>query len=47
VAGAKEGVTFLNEFRDAGFAEARMLRTMRNARTKNPKVLAAEVCALR
>jgi hypothetical protein len=47
VAGAKEGGAFLNEFRDAGFAEVRLLRTMRNARTKNPKVLAAEVCARR
>jgi len=47
VAGAKEGVTFLNEFRTAGFADAGILKTMRNARTKNPKVLAAEVCAQR
>jgi len=47
VAGAKEGVTFLDEFRAVGFAGARILRTMRNARTKNPKVLAAEVCARR
>jgi hypothetical protein len=47
VAGAKEGVAFLNEFRAAGFADAWILRTMRNARTKNPKVLAAEVCARR
>jgi hypothetical protein len=47
VAGAKEGVTFLNEFREAGFADASILRTLRNARTKNPSVLAAEVCARR
>jgi len=47
VAGAKEGVTFLNEFREAGFADARILRTTRNARTKNPKVVAAEVSARR
>jgi hypothetical protein len=47
VAGAKEGVTFLGEFRDAGFADARILRTMRNTRTKSPKVLAAEVHARR
>jgi len=47
VAGAKEGVAFLDEFRAAGFAEARLLRTMRNARTKNPKVIAAEFCARR
>jgi hypothetical protein len=45
VAGAKEGVTFLEEFRDAGFSEAHILRTTRNARTKNPKVIAAEFLA--
>jgi hypothetical protein len=45
VAGAKEGVSFLDEFRAAGFAEARILRTTRNARTKNPDVVAAEFCA--
>jgi hypothetical protein len=47
VAGAKEGVPFLEEFRAAGFAEARLLRKLRNARTKNPRVLAAEVVARR
>lgn len=38
---------FLDEFRAAGFAEARILRTIRNARAKNPKVIAAEFCASR
>ena len=47
MAGAKEGVPFLDEFRAAGFADATLLRTLRNARTKNPKVLAAEVKARR
>jgi hypothetical protein len=40
-------VPFLDEFRAAGFVEATLLRTTRNARTKNPKVLAAEVRARR
>jgi hypothetical protein len=47
VAGAKEGVTFLDEFRAVGFTEARIVRTLRNARTKNPKVIAAEFCVRR
>jgi hypothetical protein len=47
VAGAKEGVTFLDEFREAGFVETRLLRTFRNARTSNSKVVAAEVHARR
>jgi len=40
-------VPFLHEFQAAGFAEAKLLRTVRNARTKNPKVVAAEVWARR
>jgi hypothetical protein len=47
VAGAKEGGAFLEEFKGAGFAAAMLLRTTRNARTRNPKVLAAEVVASR
>ncbi len=47
VAGAKEGGAFLNEFREAGFREAVMVRTTRNARCKDPRVMAAEVCATR
>jgi len=47
VAGAKEGVPFLDEFRAAGFGDVILLRTLRNARTKNPKVVAAEVMARR
>jgi len=47
VAGAKEGVAFLDEFRAAGFGEAVLLRAVRNLRTKNGKVLAAEVRARR
>jgi len=38
VAGAKEGVAFLNEFRAAGFREATILQTTRNARCKDPRV---------
>jgi hypothetical protein len=37
----------LAEFRAVGFKEARLLRTLRNARTKNPHILAAEVYAHR
>jgi hypothetical protein len=40
-------VAFLEEFRAAGFKDAVILRTRRNARTKNPRVLAAEVRAIR
>jgi hypothetical protein len=47
VAGAKEGVTFLDEFRRVDFADARILRTSRNARARNSKVLAADYCARR
>jgi hypothetical protein len=35
------------DIRAAGFKEARLLRTLRNARTKNPHVLAAEIVAHR
>ena len=38
---------YLDEFRVAGFPVAVILRTSRNARTKNPHVLAAEVYARR
>jgi hypothetical protein len=47
LAGAREGVAFLEEFRAAGFGEVELLRAGRNRRTKNAKVLAAEVRALR
>jgi len=47
VGGAKEGGAFLNEFRAVGFSEVELRRTMRNARTGNPLVLAAEVVARR
>jgi hypothetical protein len=40
-------VAFLDEFRAVGFRDARLLRATRNARTKHPNVLAAEVCARR
>ncbi len=36
-----------SEFRAAGFSQAELLRTTRNARTKNPDVVAAEVRARR
>ncbi len=45
MAGAKEGGAFLDEFLKAGFCDAELIRTSRNARTKNPAVLAAEVRA--
>ncbi len=45
MAGAKEGVVFLQEFRQAGFKDAAVLRTFRNARTKNQAVVAVEVLA--
>lgn len=45
ITGAKEGGAFLDEFRVAGFREATILRTSRNARTKDQWVLAAEVYA--
>jgi hypothetical protein len=47
VAGAKEGVTFLDELRAAGFREVTLLRAVRNTRTGNPKSLAAEIYAVR
>jgi hypothetical protein len=40
-------VGFLDEFRTAGFAEATLIRAIRNLRTNNPKALAAEVVAKR
>jgi hypothetical protein len=39
--------TFLAEFTEAGFRHAKILRTFRNARTRHPAVLAAEVEAVR
>jgi hypothetical protein len=47
VAGAKEGGAFLDEFREAGFHDATLLRATRNARCKDPRVTAAEICATR
>lgn len=47
MAGAKEGGAFLDEFRAAGFRDAGLLSTRRNARTKDPRVLAAEVVVQR
>ena len=38
---------FLAEFTNAGFASAQILRTTRNARTNNPKALAADIIAYR
>ena len=40
-------MTFLDEFRAAGFETATLLRAVRNRRTKNEGVLAAEVMAKR
>jgi hypothetical protein len=42
-----EGGAFLNEFKQAGFRKARILKTTKNARAKNPNVLAADVFAER
>jgi len=36
-------VPFLAEFLDAGFVSAEIMRTSRNARTNNPKALAADI----
>jgi hypothetical protein len=40
-------VAFLDEFRDAGFQAATLIKASRNMRTKNIRVLAAEVRAVR
>jgi len=40
-------VAFLNEFRAAGFRDISLLKAGRNLRTKNVRVLAAEVRAIR
>lgn len=45
MAGAKEGVSFLEEFQAVGFRDVRLLQTIRNARTQNSKLLTAEVHA--
>lgn len=45
MAGAKDGVAILEEFKAAGFIGTEILRRFRNARTKNPKVIAAELVA--
>ena len=45
MSGAKEGDAFLHEFTDAGFKEARILKTYRNQRTKNKKVVGANIIA--
>jgi hypothetical protein len=37
----------VEEFRAAGFTDARIVRTCRNARTRNRRVLVAEVVAAR
>jgi hypothetical protein len=47
VAGAKEAVAFCDEFRQADFRDVRIVRTSRNARARNPAVLAAEIVAIR
>ena len=43
--GGAQGGAFLSEFTAAGFREAVILRTTRNARTSDPRVIAAEVRA--
>jgi hypothetical protein len=40
-------VAFLEEFRAVGFRAVQLLRAIRNARTKNEHVLAADVRAIR
>jgi hypothetical protein len=42
-----EGGAFLDEFLEAGFAKANILRTLRNARTQHQAVMVAEVVAIR
>ena len=41
------GCVFLEEFRSVGFRDVEILRTFRNARTKNEGVVAAEVRAIK
>lgn len=36
-------MSFLDEFKAAGFSSASLLRAIRNTRTNNPKALAAEI----
>lgn len=43
MAEAEDGGAILNEFRAAGFGDAKILRTSRNARTKTRSVVAADV----
>ena len=47
MSGAKDGVAVLKELGDAGFSGATILRTFRNARAKNPRVIAAEIVAFK
>lgn len=47
MAGAEEGGAFLREFLAAGFREARILRTSRNARTGTKGVVAADVVVVK
>jgi len=45
VTGAKEGDAFLQEFTNVGFQNAQILKTHRNERTNNKKIIAADVYA--
>jgi hypothetical protein len=47
IAGAKEGVAFLNEFTAVGFSHVKILKTSRNARTSNPNIIVADVVAVK
>lgn len=40
-------MAFLEEFREAGFSEAELVRAVRNGRTRSPYALAALVRAVR
>ena len=46
-ASRQEKRKILDEFCAVGFAEVQILRSFRNARTKNPAVIAVEVLAKR
>jgi hypothetical protein len=47
VAGAKEGVAFIDEFLSAGFSEAEIVRRCHNPRSRERRVEVAEVVAVR
>jgi hypothetical protein len=45
--GYRAGVALLDDFRHAGFREARIVRRCRDPRSANPDVIVAEIVAAR